>query len=65
MARHKADVMGEFLSFLDQSIARNEAIPLEISYLEELMNLAEGVTVDLDQPLRDDDNNSGHPELSC
>jgi hypothetical protein len=55
MTKYKVDVMDEFLSFLDQSIARNEVIPFEKSYLEELMSLVEGVTVDLDQPLPDND----------
>lgn len=55
MIRYKVDVMDEFLSFLDQSIARNDVIPFEKSYLEELMSLVEVVTVDLDQPLLDND----------
>jgi hypothetical protein len=55
MTRYKVDAMDEFLSFLDQSIARNEVIPLEESYLEKIKSLVEGVTVDLDQPLPDED----------
>lgn len=45
----------EVLNLLDQDIALGKVIPLEARYLEELMRLVDGVTVDLDRILPSED----------
>lgn len=59
MAKQRKDEndfsVNEFLKLLDQDIAKDQIIPLDVSYLEELKDLVKDVTVDLDQILPDDE----------
>jgi hypothetical protein len=45
----------EVLNLLDQDIAQGKLIPIDARYPEELMRLVDGVAVDLDQILPNED----------
>ncbi|MGH8050539.1 MAG: type II toxin-antitoxin system PrlF family antitoxin [Arenimonas sp.] len=59
MARIKVDEsdasINRILDLLDRDIAQGKIAPVQISYFEEIQSLVEGVAVDLDQTLPDDD----------
>ena len=59
MATHKADesitALKAFLDVLDQDIDQGKVMPADAEYLETLLRLVEGVTVDPDLRLPDED----------